>query len=74
MNLEKIGGRKFVLCMFISVSSILLLLFNYIQGEVWKDVILTIAGIYAAGNVSQKYALRQNQSSTDNETKEAGNG
>jgi hypothetical protein len=54
VNFDSIGGRRYVLAQQVFLASCLLLAFGKISGGEWVTVTLGIAGVYVAGNVSQR--------------------
>lgn len=54
MNFDSIGGRRYVLAQQVFIASCLLLAFGKLSGGEWVTVTLGIAGVYVAGNVSQR--------------------
>lgn len=52
--LKYLGGRKFTAAMLILVIATLLLPFKLITGDIWKDVTITVAGLYFGANILQK--------------------
>lgn len=58
-ELDKCGGRKFVLCMTIATTNILLMAFGLIPASVYQAIILGTAGVYMTANVSQKVFVKE---------------
>jgi len=56
--IDDIGGRKFLLCMLVFIASSFLILNGNLESTVYRDIILGTAGIYIAGNVSQKVFIK----------------
>ena len=49
------AGRKFIaFCIIIGIST-LVLVTRYIDGTVWRDVVIFAMGIFVGGNVASKY-------------------
>ena len=65
MDLNKLGGRKFILATGVSLVASLFLLIGKLSEDTWKTVIMATAAIYVSGNVGQKYALRQTPAQTN---------
>lgn len=54
MNLQKLGGRKFLAALLSIASVTALMLLGKISDGVYSAVMLGTVGAYIAGNVSQK--------------------
>lgn len=52
--LQLCGGRKFLLSAVIVATVSFLLLHGDISAVIYRDLIIATAGVYIAGNVSQK--------------------
>jgi hypothetical protein len=51
---DKIGGRKFVLCLLTQVGASALLYFGKLDVTAYSTITIAIVGGYIAGNVTQK--------------------
>jgi hypothetical protein len=54
MNLEQLGGRRFLLTLATQVSATALVWFGRISDDVYSVVVLATVGAYIAGNTVQK--------------------
>lgn len=54
MNLETIGGRRFLMCMGCGVACTALVWFAKISDAIFRDIIIATVAVYVAGNVTQK--------------------
>lgn len=54
MNFDKLGGRRFILCVLAQVSMTALKWGGRIGDDTFGLVILGTVGVYVAGNVSQR--------------------
>ena len=54
MNLETIGGRRFILTMLTGAATVILVWFTKIDGSTYSLVTLGTVGAYIAGNTVQK--------------------
>ncbi len=54
---KKIGGRKFILTLFVILLAFVLLLIDKIKGDQFLDFVLVVAGVYTAGNVVSKFTI-----------------
>lgn len=52
--IRALGGRKFILAMFIVATTSIMLLLTRVDQEVYKFIILSITGGYLTSNVAQK--------------------
>ncbi len=52
--IEKLGGRRFIICMLIGAATALLTYLGKIDGGVYTAVILGTVGAYITGNTYQK--------------------
>jgi hypothetical protein len=57
--IEKSGGRKFLLSTTIVLINTGLLLTGFLTAIIYRDILLATAGVYIAGNVSQKVFANQ---------------
>lgn len=56
---EKLGGRRFLLCVGTLAVSTVLLWYAKISDAIWRDVLIATVAVYVAGNVSQKAIERK---------------
>lgn len=52
--IEKIGGRKFIFSILISIVSSIALIVGKITFKEWSDFEIVIGGLYILGNVGSK--------------------
>jgi len=52
------AGRKFIaFCIMIGIATIVLVT-RFIDGTVWRDVVIIAMGIFVGGNVASKYSTQ----------------
>ena len=54
MNLETIGGRRFIMCLGCGIACTGLVWFAKISDMIFRDIIIATVAVYVAGNVTQK--------------------
>lgn len=54
MNLDQIGGRRFLLTVISGAGTFVLCWFAKISGDVYSVVTIATVGAYIAGNVAQR--------------------
>jgi hypothetical protein len=57
--LQRAGGRKFVLCLIVTLFSAMLLVNGYITALIFRDLMMGITGGYILGNVGQKALTKE---------------
>lgn len=60
-NWNNMKSRKFLLTCGTIIISTLLLATHLIIPDIWKDVVMTVFGIYTAGHVTEKVMLDKNK-------------
>jgi hypothetical protein len=58
--LTSIGGRRFLMCMLVGLTTTILTYFGKIDGSVYSIVILGTIGVYVTGNTVQKVSNATN--------------
>jgi hypothetical protein len=54
MNLDVIGGRRFLMTMGCGAACTALVWFGKIDGNIFRDVVIATVAVYIAGNTYQK--------------------
>lgn len=54
MNIQAIGGRRFLMSMGCGIACTALVYFGKIDGNIFRDVVVATVGAYIAGNTIQK--------------------
>lgn len=58
MNFEKLGGRRYVMCMGCAIVSTGLLIIEKLTGGEFVTIISITVGAYIAGNTTQKIGAK----------------
>lgn len=62
---ERIGGRKFIVVLYVLVVTSFLLYVKSIDQDTFKAIFMGVVLLYITGNVSQKVFVKPASSSTD---------
>jgi len=54
--MEKLGGRKFLFCLLLTILSFVLVLTKQLTPKEWTDFSMVVGGIYVTANVGVKIA------------------
>lgn len=54
--IEKLGGRKFLFCLLLTVLSFVMVLYKVLTPKEWTDFVMVVGGIYVLGNVGVRLA------------------
>jgi hypothetical protein len=54
MNLDSMGGRRFLMTMGCGIACTMLVWFGKIEGGIFRDVVIATVAVYIAGNTYQK--------------------
>ena len=54
MTITDLGGRKFLLCVFITILTFLLVLIGKLPAPDYLKIVFTVVGLYTGLNVFQK--------------------
>jgi hypothetical protein len=57
--LQRLGGRKFVLCLLATLLNAMLLVNGYITPLIFRDLMIAVTGGYILGNVGQKALTKE---------------
>lgn len=52
--IEKLGGRRFVMCMGCAIVCTVLVWFGKLSDDIYRDIIVATVAVYIAGNTTQK--------------------
>lgn len=62
--IEKIGGRKFIVTLYICIATTVLLYFKSIDQDTFKALMMGVPLIYVSGNVGQKILSKSTPTAT----------
>ena len=54
--MEKLGGRKFLFCLLLTVLSFVMVITKSLTPKEWTDFVMVVGGIYIIGNVGVRIA------------------
>lgn len=62
--IEKLGGRKFIVTLYICIATTVLLYFKSIDQDTFKALMMGVPLIYVSGNVGQKILSKSTPTAT----------